>query len=72
MCIRDSTFAYTGLANLHGTFPGITALVAQNSTYIYFHRNDGNTGTVSRAQFRASFNTSSSMALILSGCYHVQ
>ena len=66
------TFAYTGLANLHGTFPGITALVAQNSTYIYFHKNNGSTGTVSRAEFRASFNTSSSMALILSGCYHVQ
>ena len=65
------TFAYTGTANLHGTFPGITALIAQNATYIYFHRNDGNAGTVSRAQFR-SMAGATDMALILSGCYHVQ
>tara|TARA_S200000501_G_scaffold256647_1_gene240499 strand:- start:398 stop:2554 length:2157 start_codon:yes stop_codon:yes gene_type:complete len=64
------TFSYTGSANLHGTFPGITALIAQSNTYIYFHRNDGNTGTVSRAQFRSAAGASD-MALILSGCYRV-
>ena len=65
------TFAYTGIANLHGTFPGITALVAQNSSYIYFHRNDGNTNTVTRAQFRSAAGATN-MALILSGFYHCQ